>query len=116
MLEPFVAFAHAAASRQKLMFLSHSSIQPPGYASTTEVARYLIKKLGGREKAAKRDDVLGLEMYAKFDKGNFHVRGYSGDDKPDHCAHLGLMADIMRTRIEPRWHTPRGRARKPGET
>ncbi|MBI5534636.1 MAG: hypothetical protein HY898_18060 [Deltaproteobacteria bacterium] len=116
MLEPFVAFARAAAARQKFMYLSHSSIQPPGYASTTEVARYLIKKLGGREKAAKRDDVLGLEMYAKFDKGNFHVRGYGGDDKPDHCAHLGLMADVMRMRIEPRWHTPKGRARKPGET
>jgi hypothetical protein len=97
------------------MFVTHSSIQPPGYASTTEVARYLVKKLGGREKAAKREDVLGLDLYARFDKGNFHVRGYSGDDKPDHCAHLGLMADLMKSHIEPRWHTPKGRARRTGE-
>ena len=109
MLEPFVAFAKAAAGRSKFMYLSHSSIQPPGYASTTEVARYLIKKLGGKEKSSKREDVLGLDMYARFDKGNFHVRGYSGDDKPDHCAHLGLMADIIKAHIQPRWQTPRGR-------
>lgn len=113
MLEPFVAFAKSAASRQKFMFLSHSSIQPPGYASTTEIARYLIRKVDpkAKEKATHRQDVLGLDMYARWDKGNFHVRGYSGDDKPDHCAHLGLMADIMKSHIQPRWQTPRAKAR-----
>ncbi len=113
MLEPFVAFARSAAARQKFMFLSHSSIQPPGYASTTEVARYLIRKVDpkAKERSARREDVLGLDMYARWDKGNFHVRGYSGDDKPDHCAHLGLMADVMKTHIQPRWQTPRGQAR-----
>jgi hypothetical protein len=48
-------------------------------------------------------------MIERFDKGNFHMRGYTGDDKPDHCAHIGLMADIVRAHIEPRWKTPKGR-------
>jgi hypothetical protein len=92
------------------MFLSHSSIEPPGYASTTEVARYLVKQLRGRERPARRQDVLGLDLYARFDKGSLHVRGYVGNDKPDHCAHIGLMADVLRAHLGPRWNTPRGRA------
>lgn len=108
-LTPFVAFAKRAAARQTFMYLSHSSIVPPGYASTTEVADYVVRQLGGRPKKASRQDVLGLDMIDRFDKGNFHMRGYTGDDKPDHCAHIGLMMDIIRTHLEPRWRTPRGR-------
>src|SRR3972149_3816985 len=33
---PFVQFAREARAGRKLMFVSHSSIIPPGYASTTE--------------------------------------------------------------------------------
>ncbi len=108
-LTPFIAFAKRAAQKQTFMFMSHSSIIPPGYASTTEVADYVVGKLGGKPKKGNRQDVLGLDMIDRFDKGNFHMRGYTGDDKPDHCAHIGLMADIVRAHLEPRWKTPRGR-------
>ena len=108
-IAPFVAFAKRAARKQTFMFLSHSSIIPPGYASTTEVASYVVGTLGGRPKKANRQDVLGLDMIDRFDKGNFHMRGYTGDDKPDHCAHIGLMVDIVRAHLEPRWKTPKGR-------
>ena len=108
-LTPFVAFAKRAAARQTFMFMSHSSIVPPGYASTTEVADYLVRQLGGRVKNASRQDVLGLDMIDRFDKGNFHMRGYTGDNKPDHCAHIGLMAEVLRAHLEPRWKSPRGR-------
>jgi len=107
-LTPFIAFAKRAAAKHTFMFMSHSSIIPPGYASTTEVAGYVVGKLGGKPKKANRQDVLGLDMIDRFDKGNFHMRGYTGDDKPDHCAHIGLMADIVRAHIEPRWKTPKG--------
>jgi hypothetical protein len=110
-LEPFVAFAKQAAARRKFMFLSHSSIIPPGYASTTEVAKYLVGQLGGRERRTHRQDVLGLDLLASFDRGNFHVRGYGGNDKPDHCAHLGLMAGIVKNYLQPRWHGPPATAR-----
>jgi hypothetical protein len=108
-IDPFVAFAKRAAGKQSFMFMSHSSIIPPGYASTTEVASYVIGELHGKSKKAKRADVLGLDMIRRYDKGNFHVRGYTGEDKPDHCAHIGLMADIVRVHLEPRWKTPRGK-------
>ena len=89
--------------------MSHSSIIPPGYASTTEVADFVEGALKGKAKKVNRQDVLGLDMFDRFDKGNFHVRGYTGDDKPDHCAHIGLMADIVRRHLEPRWHSPKGK-------
>jgi hypothetical protein len=108
-IAPFVAFARRAAKKQGFMFMSHSSIIPPGYASTTEVASFVVSTLGGRPKKANRQDVLGLDMIDRFDKGNFHMRGYTGDDKPDHCAHIGLMLDLVRGHLGPRWKTPKGR-------
>lgn len=108
-IDVFVDYAKRAAKKQAFMFMSHSSIIPPGYASTTEVASYVIGELKGKPKKAKRADVLGLDLIRRFDKGDFHVRGYTGDDKPDHCAHIGLMADIVRVHLEPRWKTPRGK-------
>lgn len=112
-LDPFVAFAKRAATGKTFMFMSHSSIIPPGYASTTEVASYVVQKVGGKPAKAKREDVLGLDMIRKYDKSGFHVRGYDGDDKPDHCAHLGLMAGIMKTHILPRWKTPQTKTTTP---
>jgi hypothetical protein len=112
-IEPFIAFAKRAAAGKTFMFMSHSSIIPPGYASTTEVTSYVISQLNGKPVKAKREDVLGLDMIRKFDKGNFHVRGYEGDDKPDHCAHLGLIAGIMKTHILPRWKTPQTKTSSP---
>jgi len=108
-IDVFVDFARRAAKKQGFMYMSHSSIIPPGYASTTEVASYVISELKGKPKKAKRADVLGLDMIRRFDKGDFHVRGYTGEDKPDHCAHIGLIADIVRVHLEPRWKTPRGK-------
>lgn len=110
-IEPFVAYAKRAAAGERFLFLSHSAIQPPGYASTREVAEAIIRRLGStaRETAPRQGDPLGLELYARFDRGNLHVRGYGGNDKPDHCAHLGLIADVMKVHIVPRWRVRTGR-------
>jgi len=112
-IEPFISFAKRAAAGKTFMFMSHSSIIPPGYASTTEVTSYFLQQLKGKPAKAKREDVLGLDMIRRFDKGNFHVRGYEGDDKPDHCAHLGLIAGIMKTHLLPRWKTPQTKTASP---
>jgi hypothetical protein len=101
-LQPFVDFAKRAATSQAFIFVSHSSIDPPDFASTTECAHYLIAALGGRPRAVKRSDALGLELVESFTQGDFHVRGYAGNDKPDHCAQLGLLRDVYRVLGE-RW-------------
>lgn len=111
-IEPFLDFARQASRGRKLMFQSHSSIIPPGYASTREVSDYMVRQLGGRLRKGSRSDVLGLTLFERYDSRGYHVRGYKGNDKPDHCAHLGLMKDVIKVHINPRWRSPRGKKGK----
>lgn len=108
-LAPFVEFAKRAAAGSKFMFISHSSIIPPGYASTTETSQYVIHKLGGKPRAARSrgSDPMGLDLIARYDRGGFHVRGYQGNDKMDHCAHIGLLRDVLKVHIKRRWNSPK---------
>ena len=104
-IKPFIAFAEQAARGQRLMVVTHSSIIPPGYASTTETANYLIQKLGGKAKKSesRSADPMGLELISRYSKGGFHVRGFAGNDKMDHCAHMGLYRDVLKVHVKPRW-------------
>jgi hypothetical protein len=113
-LEPFIDFARRAARGQRFMFVSHSSIIPPRYASTTETANFLIHELGGtpHKTSKRRGDPMGLDLIARYTKQNFHVRGYAGNDKMDHCAHIGLFRDVLQVHIKPRWNSPKGRRAK----
>jgi hypothetical protein len=106
-IQAFSDFARQAAAGQKLMFVSHSSIIPPGYASTTETANFLIHGVGGTPKPSRGAGPLGLELISRYTQGNFHVRGFSGNDKMDHCAQIGLYRDVLKIHIKPRWNTPR---------
>jgi hypothetical protein len=112
-LDAFLKFARKAARGEKLMVVSHSSIIPPGYASTTETANYLIDGLGGRPAFSRPrgGEPMGLELVARFDRAGFHVRGYAGNAELDHCAHLGLFRDILRVHLAPRWYPSRARRR-----
>jgi hypothetical protein len=94
-LQPFVDYAARAASGERFMFVTHSSIDPPSFASTTECAHYLVASLSARPLAVRREDVWGLELVEYFSRGDFHVRGYAGNDKPDHCAQLALLRDAF---------------------
>jgi hypothetical protein len=94
-LKPFVDYAARAAAGERFMFVSHSSIDPADFASTTESAHYLISTLGGKPQPVRRNDALGLELVEYFSRGNFHVRGYAGNDKADHCAQLGVLRDVF---------------------
>lgn len=109
-LEPFIDFGRRAARGQRFMFVSHSSIIPPGYASTTETANFLVHELGGKPRATKprSGDPMGLDLIARYTLDSFHVRGYGGNDKMDHCAHIGLFRDVLKVHVKPRWQSPRG--------
>ena len=101
-LDPFLKYARLAVTGQRFMFISHSSIDPPGFASTTESAHYLMQRLDGRPEAVRRQDAFGLELVELFSRGELHIRGYAGNDKADHCAQLALLRDVYRT-LGDRW-------------
>lgn len=106
----FTEYAKRAAAGETLMFVSHSSIVPPGYASTTETADYLVHEVGGMLRDAHGLGPMGMDMITRFSKGNFHVRGFSGNDKMDHCAQIGEYRDVLKVHVRPRWNSPRGRS------
>lgn len=110
-IQAFAEYAKQAATGHKLMFVSHSSIIPPGYASTTETANFLIHEVGGVPQASRGKGPLGLELISRYSRGKFFVRGFSGNDKLDHCAQLGLYRDVLKVHIRPRWNTPRAASR-----
>lgn len=101
-LDPFLKYARLAAAGERFMFISHSSIDPPNFASTTESAHYLEQRLEGHPEAVRREDAFGLELVELFSRGQLHIRGYAGNDKADHCAQLALLRDVYRTLGE-RW-------------
>jgi hypothetical protein len=101
-LKPFVEYARRAADGQRFMFISHSSIDPPDFASTTECVHYLLGALGVAPRAVKRSDRFGLDLVEFFSQGELHVRGYAGNGKPDHCAQLALLRDVYRL-LGQRW-------------
>lgn len=107
-MAPFVDFAKQAVAGERSLFVSHSSIPTSGYASSTETARYLIWKTGGRPKAVEALDSepMGLERIALYNAGNFRVRGFRGNGASDHCAQLGLMRDVLRVHLLPSWQQP----------
>jgi len=94
-LKPFVDYAARAAAGERLMFITHSSIDPPDFASTTECAHYLVSSLGGKPQAVRRADPWGLELIEYFARGDLQVRGYAGNDKADHCAQLVVLRDAF---------------------
>ena len=114
-IAPFIDWAKRAAAGSVTMFVSHSSIIPPGYASTTETAAFLIEQVGGRPTAARprRGEPMGLDLIRRYSRGRFQVRGYAGNGPLDHCAHLGLYRDVLKVHVKPQWKSPRGYRAKP---
>src|SRR5690606_15580618 len=105
-MAPFVNFARRASDGETFMHVSHSSIIPPGYASTTESASYLIWQVGGEpeERRPRSSDPMGLRLFRAYEDGNFHVEGYSGNGKLDHCAQLGVYREVLRNHLAKRWN------------
>ncbi len=94
-LKPFIDFARRAERRETLFVVTHSAIPTYQFTSTTESSHFLIDALGGQPERVQRDDGFGLELVEMFDRGNFHVRGYAGNDKADHCAQLLLLRSLF---------------------
>ncbi len=100
-LAPFVSLAQRAKAEEAVVVLTHSEIRPPDYASTAEVASYLIAQMGGRRRYAGLLPVQGVEAKTTYDAGLLHIRGFTGTGKPAHCAHLKMLPDILQNDILP---------------
>ena len=113
-----IQYARRAARGEVTLFVSHSQVVPPSYASTSEVADYLIDEVGGPAPNegietdaidAPTGTVTEIEggVVSAFDRAGMHVRGYVGSDGAAHCAQVRLFAEAVRDYLEPSWSAAR---------
>ncbi len=100
-LAPFVDVAKRAKLGSPIVWLTHSSITPPGYASTTEVADAILTNVEGRRRYGGLEDLEGLELRTRYDAGSLHVLGTTGTDKSAHCAHLRMLPGLLEREVLP---------------
>jgi hypothetical protein len=99
----FERFARDATLGKKQMIVTHSSVTPFTYASTTETATMLLFSLGVPRVEETRTNPRGMVEYYHADEGGLHVRGFRGDGLRDHIDQVHLLSDAVRVFIAPRW-------------
>lgn len=109
-LSRFIQFARDAAAGNKAMVITHTSIVPPGYASSAEATAALLRAIDVEVKPVTEATADARKMIpsVRLDAGNLHVRGFRGGGPHDHFDHLHLIGDALRSWIVPRWYTPAG--------
>ena len=100
-LASFIAFAREAAAGSKAMVVTHTSIVPPDYASSTESSRAMLRELGVATHETD-DAAFGMKLRYRADAKNLHVLGFHGGGPQDHMQHLHAVGDVVRTFIAPR--------------
>jgi hypothetical protein len=100
-LEPFVHLFDRAKHNGAFVLLTHSAIVPPGFASTTEVADYLLAQVGGRRRYGGLTPAHGVELKTRYDEAMLHLRGYTGTGKGAHCAHLAMLGEVLAQDVLP---------------
>jgi hypothetical protein len=83
----FVRFARDAAAGEKIMLVTHSSINTSGYQSTTQTAQYLNDQVGIQSNSVDQKDLIG-QAFIQYKKGDLYITGYRGDDGPSHMRHF----------------------------
>jgi hypothetical protein len=102
-LASFVEVARAARAGGPAFFLTHTTIATPGYASTAEVASFLLGELGARAVTVDDPTASGerFPLTRLFEDGHLWIRGYAGGDRDAHCAELHRLPSILREVVLP---------------
>ncbi len=121
-LVPFERFGRRAIAAEKLMIITHSTVETQGYPSTTQTADGLLERLSlvrrevAADEASPRPVELEVALHAfpsnerrwlrvttEVSKGEFHLYGCEGDGKGDHIAHLAQMSETVLPPLVERW-------------
>lgn len=100
-LGAFVELARSSMAGGAPMFLTYSGIPTEGYASTSEVASFLLGELGRAPLPVSMEQGSALGMRTTFQEGYLVVRGYGGETKQAHCEHLRHLVPALREVVLP---------------
>lgn len=95
-MQPFLAFARRAIDGRSAMLITHSAIAPDSYASTTETADYLIRRLGLRRGNVDRMGPVGMQQESEAGSGRLRIMGYPGETAADHLDHIHGLPAFLR--------------------
>jgi hypothetical protein len=102
-MAPFTLFADRAVLGEKLFAITHSAIVTP-YASTTETSSFLLQQENvARVPENEQGPRAGMTLLSRAQRGDLHVLGYAGNDKPDHCDQLHAMGETLFPFLRQRW-------------
>jgi hypothetical protein len=103
-LEPVAAFARRAMSRDKLLGITHTAIQTPDFASTTETANKLLEMLALTPNVILDGDKAREPLATSVaESGDFVLLGYAGNDKHAHAVQQWALGRTLWARLRARW-------------
>jgi hypothetical protein len=95
-LETLMAYAKAAMAGDKRFLITHSTIFPGTFASTTETTDYMIDALGLERNPVLKWGPLGMQQLSETRRGRFAIEGFAGNSAPDHIDHFQGMEWFLR--------------------
>ncbi len=129
-IAPFERFAREAMAGKKLFSITHSEITPVGnYAGTRVTTDALLRlvdvprtpggvepppvTLASIEGVIAKKSLRPLLPRSEAHAGDFHVRGYAGDQPEHHTMHLIEMSETAMPDLVRRWAVPTGSSEPP---
>lgn len=94
-MEVFLDWAKRAVAGRKSFLITHSSVFPGAYASTTETADYLLQRLGIRRQPLLAEGPMGMQQTSVARQGKFQVVSFAGNSAPDHVDHYHGMGHFL---------------------
>jgi hypothetical protein len=98
----WVRFAQDALAHRKRLLITHSEVFPGTFASTTETADFLIRRLGATRWPVLRWGPVGMQQLSEVHRGGLSIHGFAGNSAPDHVDHLHGIADFMKALLKSR--------------
>ena len=95
-LEIWQQFARDAMAGRKRAIVTHSEIFPGTFASTTETADYLLKRLELTRRPVLKWGPMGLQQLSEARAGRFLLIGYAGNSAPDHVDQLHSLPAYLK--------------------
>lgn len=102
-IDPYIRFAREAKAGKKQLVITHTSIIPPEYASTTDAALALVAAVSAPVRETHESTARGMVRTYRADVGDLHVQGFRGQGPDDHMRHLHMVGDVVRESLVPRW-------------
>jgi len=94
-LASLLGFARRAMAGEKKMLVTHSTIFPGTYASTTETADWLLGKLSLPRTAVLKWGPMGMQQLSEAQSRGFLLLGYAGNSAPDHVDQLHALPHFL---------------------